>query len=52
MDDAPPNLKTKAADNYKLGVVKVLSNIEFFVVVNIMHWQITSGLANRSSPTL
>jgi len=29
-----------------------LSNVEFFVVVNIMHWQKTSGLANQSSPTL
>jgi hypothetical protein len=29
-----------------------LSNVEFFVVVNIMRWQETSGLANQSSPTL
>jgi len=29
-----------------------LSNVEFFVVVNIMCWQITSILANQSSPTL
>ena len=30
----------------------ILSNVEFFVVVNIMRWQKTSGLANQSSPTL
>ena len=35
-----------------IRVVKVLSFIEFFVVVNIMRWLITSGLANQSSPTL
>jgi len=29
-----------------------LSNIEFFVFAKIMHWLITSGLANLSSPTL
>jgi len=29
-----------------------LSNVEFLVVVNIMRWQKTSGLANQSSPTL
>jgi len=29
-----------------------LSNVEFFVVVNIMRWQKTYGLANQSSPTL
>jgi len=28
-----------------------LSNVEF-VVVNIMRWQKTSGLANQNSPTL
>jgi len=29
-----------------------LCNIEFFVFAKIMRWLITSGLANRSSPTL
>jgi len=29
-----------------------LSNVDFVVVVNIMRWQKTSGLANQSSPTL
>jgi len=36
----------------KRPICHKLSNVEFFVVVNIMRWLITSGLANGSRPTL
>ena len=35
-----------------IGVVKVLSNIEFVFFAEIRQRLITSGLANQSSPTL
>jgi len=51
----PNNIRDCNTDTIKydiIGVVKVLSNMEFFVVAEIKQRLITSGLANRSCPTL
>jgi len=45
-------IRSKTWSATLLGVVNVLSNIEFFVVVNIMRWQITSGSTNLNLATL